>query len=56
MTDKQKAKVRKVTKARLYRTVASSSAIETNESTEVIEQKLKNRKQVFKGVRLQLAL
>lgn len=45
-----------ISKDRLYRTVASSSAIETNESIEIIESKLKNRKPTFKGIRLQLAL
>jgi hypothetical protein len=54
MTDRKKTK--KVSKARIYRAVASSSAIETNEPIEVIELKLKNRKSEFRGVRLQLAL
>lgn len=55
MSEKRKPK-KVISKARLYRTVASSSAIETNEAIEVIELKLKNRKSTFKGVRLQLAL
>ena len=55
MSEKSKPK-KVISKARLYRAVASSSAIETNEAIEVIESKLKNRKSTFKGVRLQLAL
>lgn len=53
----EKPRPRKIiSKARLYRAVASSSAIETNEAIDVIESKLKNRKSTSKGVRLQLAL
>lgn len=51
-----KLKLKKITKDRLYRTVASSSAIETREAIELIELKLKNPKPTFKGIRLQLAL
>lgn len=54
MSDKRTPK--KVSKDRLYRAVASSSAIETFETVEAIEQKLKHPKPKFKGVRLQLAL
>lgn len=51
-----KIKQKKISKARLYRSVASSSAIETREAIDLIELKLKNPKPSFKGVRLQLAL
>jgi len=54
MTDRKKTK--KISKARIYRAVASSTAIETDEPVEVIELKLKNRKVEFRGIRLQLAL
>lgn len=51
-----KSKLKKINKARLYRSVASSSAIETNQTTEEIERKLKNSKKTFNGIRLKLAL
>ncbi len=47
---------KQISRARLIRTVASSSAIETREAIELIELKLKNPKPTFKGIRLQLAL
>jgi len=52
MTDRKKTK--KISKARIYRAVASSSAIETNEPIEVIESKLKLKKSKFKFLRLAL--
>jgi hypothetical protein len=51
-----KIKQKKISKARLYRSVASSSAIETHQTTEEIERKLKNPKKTFNGVCLKLAL
>ncbi|WP_156158664.1 hypothetical protein [Pseudoalteromonas rubra] len=41
-----------VTKAMIYRSVASSSAIETGESTEVIERKLEDIKRRFAKIDL----
>lgn len=47
---------KKVSHDRLIRTVASSSAIETNQTTAKIEHKLKHPKKTFNGIRLKLAL
>lgn len=52
MIEKKKAK--KITKATIYRAVASSTAIETNEPTEVIERKLRLNKTKFGHLKLAL--
>ncbi|MCQ8105304.1 hypothetical protein NP590_14410 [Methylomonas sp. SURF-2] len=44
--------VKKVNKDRIYRAVASSSAIETGESVKVVEQKLKSSENKFRYLAL----
>lgn len=52
MTIKKKSKP--ISKARIYRAVASSTAIETNEPIDVIERRLKQNQTKFEHLKLAL--
>lgn len=52
MTRRPKSVIRKVSRDQIRRTVASSSAIETGESSKVIEARLKSGKRRFPGLLL----
>lgn len=52
MTRRPKTKPRKISRDKIRRSVASSSAIETDESSKVIEARLKTGKRKFPGLTL----
>ena len=54
MVRRRKTEQAEISKSRLLRSVASSSAIETGEATEVIEKRLKEGARQFKNLTLAL--